>query len=144
VNGVPIEEVGDRRPLAEPDLHGGGSSLRVEDLRWQLAYDRVSIERFVVEVNTERARLQAEIDDARARLRHAQQARVERQSDLASELGDLVLDAQRRLAEMERSQRELIDAIQATAEDEARRVLDAARTEAARIGSAVARLGPDR
>lgn len=142
--GAHDEEVGAGRSLGAPDLRAGGSSLRVDDLQWQRAYDRVSIERFVVEVNTERARLEAEIDEARARLRRARQVRVERRSDRDSELGDLALGAQRRLAEMERNQRELIETIQATAENEARRVLEAARTEAARIGSAVTRLGSDR
>lgn len=142
--GVHHEGVGARRSLDAPDVHAGGSTLRVDDLQWQPAYDRVSIERFVAEINTERARLEAEIAEARARLRRAQQTLEKRRSDRASELGDLALGAQRQLAEMERSQRELIEAIQATAENEARRVLEAARTEAARIGSAVTRLGADR
>lgn len=141
MNGVVMDDFGmDEFGANELD----DSTLRLDELHWQTTYDRASIERFVTEVDAERARLKSEIDVARNRLGRAQQAQANHRSDLASQLGDLVMDAHRRLVEMERNHQQLIDTIWATAEEEAARILDAARAEAARLGTAADQLGVDR
>lgn len=141
MNGVVMDDFGmDEFGANELD----DSTLRLDELHWQTTYDRASIERFVTEVDAERARLKSEIDVARNRLGRAQQAQANHRSDLASQLGDLVMDAHRRLVEMERNHQQLIDTIWATAEEEATRILDAARAEAARLGIAADQLGADR
>lgn len=152
MNSVVMDDFGRNNDFGrnEPGMNEFGrdtfdaSTVRLDDLHWQTTYDRASIERFVAEVDAERARLQSEIDQARSRLGRAQQAQASRRSDLASQLGDLVMDAHRRLVEMERNHQQLIDTIRATAEEEAARILDAARAAAARLGTAAEQLGADR
>ncbi|MGC1513376.1 MAG: hypothetical protein WA797_10730 [Acidimicrobiales bacterium] len=111
-----------------------GTSLpSLENIHWQLSYDRESVERFATEVEEARTRLEAEIADTKLRLAHARKAKAARQPEVTAELGDLVLAAQRELVEMERSHQEIIDSIRTAADLEVQRLLDAAHLEVAQV-----------
>lgn len=113
---------------------------RSEDLHWQISYDRASVDRFVAEVEAERARLQAAIEEARARLRQARAEATARQAEAREELGALVLAAQQELEEIERHHRETLEVIQAAAVEEAARLLIRAREEVAAVRATAASL----
>lgn len=114
----------------------------IEGIEWRLAYDRQSVQRFAREVAQERARLEHEIGVVRQRLSEAQQAIAARRSGLSAELGDSVLVAQARIAEMERRNQELIEMIISSAEQEAGSIVDNARAEADRMRMSTLRPGP--
>ena len=102
-------------------------------VRWQRSYDRASVDRFVAEVEAQRGRLRAEIAAAQAAA-HAAAARTG-EARTSDDLVSLVVDAQRQLDTMEREHQEMVSAIQATAEEEAERILTAARAEAEAVRS---------
>ncbi len=122
----------------------GPKGLSLENVSWQLSYDRASVERFVADVEATRSTLEAEIDDAKRRLLQAQEAKAERQSDLPSELGAMVLAAQREFVELERSHLEMVNSIKEAASLEAKRILETARLEATQLRNAVDSLRPNR
>ncbi len=122
----------------------GPKGLSLENVSWQLSYDRASVERFVADVEATRSSLEAEIDDAKRRLLQAQEAKAERQSDLPAELGALVLAAQREFVELERSHLEMVNSIKEAASLEAMRILETARLETTQLQEAVDRWRPDR
>lgn len=112
----------------------------IENVTWQLSYDRESVDRFSAEVEKTRARLQAEIGAARERVAAAEAAIAAHRAEAQAQLGALVLAAHGELAEIEREQRQLMSTIRAAAEAEAARLLEAARTEAEKIRTAAASL----
>lgn len=122
----------------------GPKGLSLENVSWQLSYDRASVERFVADVEATRSSLEAEIDDAKRRLLQAQEAKTERRSDLPAELGALVLAAQREFVELERSHLEMVNSIKEAASLEAMRILETARLETTQLREAVDRWRPDR
>lgn len=126
-----------------PISHGskGESDRFIEGVEWRLAYDRESVQRFAHEVMVERTRLEREIETVRLRLREAQEAVAVRRSGLAVELGDRVLVAQLRIAEMERRNQEQVEGIIAAAEQEAKSIVDNARAEADRMLLSAVRSG---
>lgn len=110
----------------------------LDEVRWELAYDRASIDRFAAQVEAERRRLLAEIEAAEARVSIAKSGIAARQAEERVELGSLVLLAQAELAQIEREHHEIVSAIRAAADVEVNRVLDAARAEAAAVRDAAA------
>lgn len=113
-------------------------ALGPAELRWQRSYDRDGIERFVAEVEAERARLRAELDVARAATAAAAARSVAGQAAAQASLGAFVIETQRELEAMERAHQETIEGIRAAAAAEAARVLDAAHAEAAAVRAAAA------
>jgi len=103
----------------------------LENVTWKLSYDRASIDRFTTEMEEARASLQAQIDEARARVAAAEAAVAAYRTEAQTQLGAIVLAAHAELAEIEQDHRQLITTIRATAEAEATRLLAAARAEAA-------------
>lgn len=113
----------------------------LDEVHWDLAYDRASIDRFTVEVEAERARLLAAIEEAQARAEAAKSGAATRHHSAQAQLGALVLAAQAELAQIEREHHEIVSAIRTNAEAEAARVLAAARAEAAAVRDAASSMG---
>jgi cell division septum initiation protein DivIVA len=111
-----------------------------DDLRWELSYDRASVDRFLTEVDRERTNLQREIDAARAQGEAARAAARAGLADGEAALGAMVLAAQRELVRIEEAHREIVATIRAAAATEATRVLTAAHREAAAVREATASL----
>lgn len=131
-DSIPGPRVDGQPTSVEPDS--------LDDVQWEVAYDRDSVSRFLVEVEAERTRLLAEIAAARGRAARAEAQSAARRAAAQVELGELVLAAQAELAAMEREHQELAAGIRAAARAEATRVLEAARAEAAAIRGATASL----
>lgn len=106
------------------------AAILPKELQWHVSYDRPSMERFVAEVEAERARLQKEIDVTKARLEQARAANVVRAATTQAAVGALVLAAQEDLAGIERQHQDVLETIRAAAVEEAARLLAAARAEA--------------
>lgn len=117
--------------MSAPGLadRGGSPPTSPDDLRWQLSYDRASVERYLAEVEAERARLQGEIDRALARRDAAREEIAAREAAAQAELGALVLATQNELERIEAGHREVLDTIRRAAEAEGERVLAAAHRE---------------
>lgn len=131
-------------PRTEPEPTGpedrGASDDGSIAVRWQSSYDKAEVERFLDEVKLERERLEHEIAAVERRIVIATTRAASREKDAQASLGALVLAAQHELAEIEREHAEIVAAIRASAEAEARRLLDAAQTEAAAMREAAASL----
>lgn len=112
-----------------------------DEVHWDLAYDRASIDRFTGAVEAERARLLAAIEAAQERAVAATSGAAARHHSAQAQLGALVLAAQAELAQIEREHHEIVSAIRTAAEAEAARVLEAARAEAAVVRAAAASMG---
>lgn len=120
-----------RWPRPDIDIRDDQEAAVVpEELQWHVAYDQPSMERFVGEVEAERARLQKEIELTKARLERASAANVVRAATAQAAVGALVLAAQEDLAGIERRHQEVLETIRAAAVGEAARLLAAARAEA--------------
>lgn len=111
------------------------------DVRWELSYDRASVARFTAEVDQEVARLEAEIEAARAHITAAASGVADRDVAGKAELGDLVLAAQKEVAGIEHEHHLLIALIREAAEAEATRQIAAARAEAEAIRDAARMMG---
>lgn len=133
----PLVEAHGPGPEEQDGEQGDEPAVGLDDLPWQLSYDRASVNRFVAEVEAERARLHEAIEAARARVQQAQAAATARQVEASEELGALVLAAQRELEEMERHHRLVLDAIAAAAEKEVARLLARAGEEAAAVRATI-------
>jgi predicted nucleic acid-binding Zn-ribbon protein len=109
------------------------------DLRWQMSYDRASVDRFVAEVEEQRRQLQAQVDAAREDLREARAAAA-RRAETQAQLAATFLDVQRELEEGERAHREQLASIDGGAADAAAGVLAAAlaSVDALRAATSVA------
>jgi hypothetical protein len=128
----------DHEPTATVDRPAPRDAVGPAELRWHRSYERAGIERFVAEVEAERARLRAELDAARAATAAAAARSVAGQAAAQASLGALVIETQRELEAMERAHQETIDGIRSAAAAEATRVLEAAHAEAAAVRSAAA------
>jgi cell division septum initiation protein DivIVA len=125
--------------------HGAGPEEKShaaspDALRWQRSYDRASVDRYLAEVAAQRARLQAQIEDALAQRDAARAAIAARDAAAQAELGAIVLATQNELDRIETSHREVVETIQRAAETEAARVLAAARLEVDRMRDGTASL----
>lgn len=109
------------------------------ELQWQVSYDRESVDRFVSEIEVERARLDGEIKSARERIERARAGAADRRARVEAELGALVIAAHRELEEIELQHREILDAI-AVGAQQAVAILSAAREEAAAMLATAATL----
>lgn len=131
-------------PLVHPTATAGRYLRRVDqlglsspdELRWELTYERTSVERFIAEIDEEVARLRTEIEAARQRAAAARSGSSARDDGPRSALSELVLAAQRELAAIEAEHERLVVAIRGAAEAEAVRVIVAARAEAAAADAA--------
>lgn len=123
-----------------PDATTHPGAPPLDDLDWEVAYDRESISQFLAEVETERTRLLNEIAAVRSWLAQGEEQAAARRAAAQGELGELVLAAQAELAAIEREQQEMAAGIRAAAKAEATRVLEAARAEAAAIRGATVSL----
>lgn len=112
-----------------------GSAL--PPLRWQVSYERASVERFVAEVEAERSRLRSQIEESKAEVERAKAAAA-RQAAAQAELAAMVLAIQVETARIEREHRDTLEAIGAAAEEAAVRLLAAGREEAAAMRAAAA------
>ncbi len=141
-HGAPDEQVDTIVSLDEMTARVAGDTtpFAPERLRWELSFDRASIDRFTAEVTAERERLQAEIDAARARVATADERVAASMGASEAELGALVTAALHELERMERAHREAVASIRIAAETEAARILEAARAEADAVRAATASL----
>jgi hypothetical protein len=133
----------DGTPSSDGDAMGAPHRLDLDALPWEQSYDRATLERFIAEVDAERARLRAEIEVAKARTRAARAGGSVRQAERHEALGALVLAAERELAELEAEHDLMVAEIQAAADAEAARILEAARAEVARRDASPDAEGPD-
>jgi hypothetical protein len=115
-------------------------STTPDDLRWQLSYDRSSVDRFLAEVEGERARLQADIRAARERVGASERAAAAREREGLAAIGALALAAREELTRIEAEHRAIITTIQDAAAIEAARVLAAAHREAEAMCASTASL----
>lgn len=142
------ESSGNEPADSSADRPGTGGSavdpLDLEALGWRRTYERSAIEKFALEVDAERDRLRAAIDDAERRLTEAREAARESESSADRVIAELVAAARRELARIETERDEAVAAIGLEAEREAERILDEARRAAAVARDAVAALQPRR
>jgi cell division septum initiation protein DivIVA len=115
-------------------------AARPEDLDWQRAYDRASVDRFLEAVERERARLQEGIDAARDGLAAVQAARRASDETVKAEIGGLVFAAREELANLEAEHAKVVAIIRGAAETEATRVIAAAEREVEAIRASITSL----
>lgn len=101
----------------------------VPHLHWQVSYDLASVDRYLAEIEAERASIERQMEHASERVQRAKKA-AERRAAAEAELGARILAAQEEFERIQQEQREAVDAIRAAAGAEADRVLAAAREEA--------------
>ncbi len=110
----------------------------LEGVEWQTTYDRASVDRYLADVEAERARLRADIEAAEARAASAR-ARTERQKAAdEAQVGALVLATRAEIERIEREHKDAVDAIRSVALEKAARILEVARNEAASVNGATA------
>ena len=97
------------------------------DLRWSLSYDRVSVDRFLAEIEVQRGALQAQIERAVQAREVAEAAAARRHAAGRTDLGEQVVAAWGELDRLEAEHREIVTTIREAAEREATRVLAAAK-----------------
>lgn len=112
------------------ESHHGAPPATPDALRWRLSYDRSSVERFLAEVEEERARLQAEIRTVRGRTEAQERALEAREQEALVAIGALALAARQELTRIEAEHRSIITTVQDAAAIESARVLAAAHREA--------------
>lgn len=110
------------------------------DVEWQTSYDRESVDRFVAEIETEKARLTEEIAAAQAREASARERLATQQAYNEMQLGALVVSARTELDRIEKQHVDAVTAIRAEALEKAAEILGAARREASAVGDASASL----
>lgn len=113
------------------DLHDDGPTDGPAGISWFSSYDRESVERFLAEVDAEKARLLAAIEEAERRTVVAMTRAAATHKAAQASLGALVLAAQEEISALEREHEVLVERIRSTAEAEASRLLAAATEEAA-------------
>lgn len=118
-------------------------ALDLESLGWRRTYERSAIEKFALDLEAERDRLEAAIDDAERRMEEAQSALDERRQSLEQSIAALMGAARQELERLEAERDAAVAAIHAEAEQEAERLLDAARRAAASVEDARRALRPD-
>lgn len=107
------------------------------NVRWQTSYERSSVDQFLAAVDAERRHLEEEIEAAKARLRRVRELAAVHAAATA-EITERLLRAQRELEVLEREHRRALDGIDAEASEVARRLMAAAREEAAAMRAAAA------
>ncbi len=120
----------------------GLRSVTSAEVTWKPLYERAAVEKFLSDMEAERAHLAAEIEVAQAQRDAARRVRSTRELEAQAELGALVFTLERQMAELEDSHREVIATIRDAAEAEASRVLAAARREVAAMRDMTATLLP--
>lgn len=110
------------------------------DLRWSLSYDRVSVDRFLAEIEVQRGALQAQIERAVQAREVAEAAAARRHAAGRTDLGEQVVAAWGELDRLEAEHREIVTTIREAAEREATRVLAAAHREVAAMRESTATL----
>ena len=110
------------------------------DLRWSLSYDRVSVDRFLADIEVQRGALQAEIERAVQAREIAEAAVAQRHAAGTTDLGERVVAAWGQLDRIEAEHREIVATIREAAEREAARVLTAAHREVAAMQESTATL----
>jgi flagellar biosynthesis chaperone FliJ len=118
-------------------------SFDLETLGWRRTYERSAIEKFALDIEAERDRLEAAIDDAEQRIEEAQSALDERRAAMEQSISELMGAARQELDRLEAERDAAVAAIHAEAEREAERLLDAARRAAASVEEARRALRPD-
>lgn len=111
-----------------------------DDVRWQLSYDRASVDAFLAEVEIERARLQRDIEAARARTEASGRLVEGRGTDALAELGALVVAARTQLTRIEDEHAAIVETIRRASATEAARVLAAAHREVEAMRASTASL----
>lgn len=112
-------------------------------LEWRRSYERSAIEKFALEVEVQRERLEAALDEAEARLAAAQAAVAERREAADKVISDLTAAARQELERVEAERDAAVAAIRVEAEEEASRLLDAARRAAASVEQVRRAVDPD-
>lgn len=142
-----VETVGPETPSSVgPDVSVGPldpEPLDLESLGWRRTYERSAIEKFALDIEAERDRLEAAIDDAERRVDEAQVALAERHAAIERSVAELMAAAREELERLESERDAAVAAIHAEAEREAQRLLDAARRAAASVEEAHRSLRPE-
>lgn len=110
--------------------------LDLESLGWRRTYERSAIEKFALDIEAERNRLEAAIDDAEHRMEEARSALDDRRASLEQSIAELMDAARQELERLEAERDAAVAAVHAAAEHEAERLLDAARRAAASVEEA--------
>ena len=141
MSDLPSEGVGKAGASAAQGGSGAEKSMPAgpDELQWRVSYDRESVDRFISEIEVERARLENEIRSARERIERARVGAADRRAQVDAELGALVIAAHKELEEIELQHREILEAI-AVGAQEAVALLSGAREEAAAMLATAATL----
>lgn len=141
-----VPDIIDETTVPKPSSNGDGDGTvradagPLDGIEWRTSFDRASVERFAAEVAAERKRLEAAVAAAEARIADVERRRAERHERGEDELGALVLLTKGELDRIDQEHREAVAAIRREAEEEAARLLEAARVEAEKADAAAASL----
>ena len=109
----------------------------LEGVEWQTTYDRASVDRYLSDVEAERARLRADIEAAEARAASARALTERHQAADEARVGALVLATRAEIERIEREHKDAVDAIRSAALEKAARILEVARNDAASVNRAM-------
>jgi hypothetical protein len=136
---------GHAAPGAAPEVSGGDERADasaptpvagLDEVEWHVSYDRESVDRFLAEVEEEKARLTAAIAAAEAREAEARERLATQKAYNEEQLGALVVSARTELDRVEKEHADAVAAIRAEALEKAARILESARREADAVGDA--------
>lgn len=126
---------------APPSAPADGAAAAVpglEGVEWRTSYDRASVDRYLADVEAERARLRADIEAAEARAASARALAERHQAADEAQVGALVLATRAEIERIEREHKDAVDAIRSAALEKAARILEVARNDAASVNCATA------
>jgi cell division septum initiation protein DivIVA len=112
----------------------------VDDVAWRPSYDRQSVDRYLADVETEKARLLEEIRLAEERVTAAQERGRASTTERDALLGALLLAARAEMERVDTEHRAGVAAIYAAAEEEAAGIRDRAQANATAVREVVASL----
>lgn len=140
---MPGVDPGDPETAAVTSSDRAVDPIDLESLGWRRTYERSAIEKFALDIEAERDRLEAAIDDAEQRMAEAQSALDERRASMEQSVAELMGAARQELDRLEAERNAAVAAIHAEAEREAERLLDSARRAAASVEEARRALRPE-
>lgn len=138
---APYRAVGGHKWAHGPKSRAAAEPARlVPHLQWQASYDLASVDRLVGWLESDRADLERQITQARARTEQARAAAAHRAATEV-QLDARIAVRRRELDAIEQRHREVVDAIHAVAGNEAALLIAEARKEADAMRAAAAAAG---
>ncbi len=143
---MPIEGIAGDDGLTAPESGATPNGVQkaelslpaLEAITWTRSYDRQSVDRFLAEIEAQRAGLLRDVERASARRDAALELVAGRTTAAAAALGAIVIARSSDVAKLEEEHQEVIATIRSAAETEAARILTVAEREVAAMHEATA------